>query len=133
MFYAFSYTPDADYSEKAPHVIDMPLTVGIVHQVDVLFQSGCSHEVFVQILRGNHQVWPSNRGEKFRGDATVISFREFYELDPGNARLTAHVWSTLGADWKEVIIQIGVLPKAILQPLSFDELLHAAAGIEEIK
>lgn len=129
MFYAFSYTPDDDYSEADPHVLEMLLTAGIIHQVDVLFQSGCNHKIFVQIFRGNHQVWPSNRGEKLRGDATVISFREFYELEPGNARLTAHVWSTLGADYKEVIIQIGVLPKAVLQPLSFDELLKAAAGL----
>lgn len=133
MFYAFSYTPTEDFSEAAPHVVHIPLTAGIIHQVDVLFQSGCGHEVFVQIFRGNHQVWPSNRGEKFRGDATVISFREFYELDPGNSHLTAHVWSTLGADYKEVIIQIGVLPKAILQPLSFDELLRAATGVGEVK
>ena len=129
MFYAFSYTPDEDFSEAAPYVIDMPLTAGIIHQVDVLFQSGCSHEIFVQIFNGNHQLWPSNRGEKLRGDATVISFREFYELDPGGTRLTAHVWSTLGADYKEIVIQIGVLPKAILQPLSFDELIKAATGL----
>jgi len=130
MFYAFSYTPDADYSEKSPHVIDMPLTAGIIHQVDVLFQSGCNHKIFVQMFDGNYQIWPSNRGEKLRGDATLVSFREFYELVPGNSKLKAHIWSTLGSDYKEIIIQIGILPKAILQPLSFDELLQAASKIE---
>jgi hypothetical protein len=129
MFYAFSYTPDASDTEADPHVIDLQLTAGIIHQVDVLFQSGCGHKTFIQIFDGNHQVWPSNRGEKMRGDATVISFREFYELLPGNTRLKAHVWTTLTTTFYEVIIQIGVLPKAILQPLSFNELLKAAAGL----
>ena len=128
MFYVFSYTPVITDTEAAPHVIDIPLTAGIIHQVDMLFQSGCSHKIFAQVYDGNTQLWPSNRGEKIRGDATVISFREFYELTPGNTRLKARIWTTLTADFKEIIIQIGVLPKAVLQPLSFKELLAAAAG-----
>ncbi len=129
MFYIFSYTPDGDDVESDPHILDMKLTSGIIHQVDVLFQNGCAHAEFVQIFQGNHQLWPSNRGEKLRGNATVVSFREFHELEPGNSLLTAKIWSTLGSDWKELIIQIGLLPKRILQPMSFDQLLSAAKGL----
>lgn len=129
MFYVFSYTPSAEDTEASPHSMDLHLTAGVIHQVDVLFQSGCGHEEFVQIFDGNLQLWPSNRGEKMRGDSTVVSFREFYELDPGDTRLKAKFWTTLDADFKEVIIQIGILPKAVLQPLSFDELLRAATGV----
>lgn len=129
MFYVFSYTPVVTDTEADPHVIDVKLSAGVVHQVDVLFQSGCSHQEFVRIFDGNYQLWPSNRGEKLRGDATVISFREFYELLPGDSKLQAKVWTTLTTSFKEIIIQIGILPKAILQPLSFDELVRAAAGI----
>lgn len=130
MFYAFSYTPDATDTETSPHSLDMHLTSGVIHQVDVLFQDGCDHEIFVQIFDDNLQLWPTNRGEKLRGNATVISFREFYELTPGNQKLVAKIWTTLSADFKEVIVQIGLLPKRIIQPLSFDELLAAAQGIE---
>lgn len=130
MFYVFSYTPSASDTEADPHEMEMKLTAGIIHQVDVLFQDGCDHEEFVQIFDDAYQAWPTNRGEKLRGNATVVSFREFYELKPGGTLLTAKIWTTLSADFKEVIIQIGLLPKRILQPLSFDELLAAAAGIE---
>lgn len=129
MFYVFSYTPIITDTEADPHVIDLPLTAGVVHQVDVLFQSGCSHQEFVRIFDGNYQLWPSNRGEKLRGDATVISFREFYELLPGDSKLQAKIWTTLTTSFKELIIQIGILPKAILQPLSFEELVKAASGV----
>lgn len=129
MFYVFSYTPVITDTEAAPHVLDLPLTAGVIHQVDVLFQLGCEHKTFVQIWDGNTQLWPSNRGEKMRGDATVISYREFYELVPGNTRLKANVWTTLTASFKEIILQMGVLPKAILQPLSFDELVKAVSGV----
>ena len=128
MFYVFSYTPAASDTEADPYILEMHLTAGVVHQVDVLFQDGCNHEEFAKIFNGNHQLWPSNRDEKLRGNATVVSFREFYELSPGNSILSAHIWTTLTADFKEILIQIGVLPKGILQPLSFDELLKAATG-----
>jgi hypothetical protein len=130
MFYAFSYTPNAGDTEANPHDLKMQLTAGVIHQVDVLFQSGCNHEEFVRINDDNFQLWPLNRGEKLRGNATVISFREFYELSPGNSILTAKIWTTLSADFKEIIIQIGLLPKRVIQPLSFDELLSAATGME---
>lgn len=130
MFYAFSYLPTATITEPNAYELSLPLTAGIIHQVDVLFQDGCDHATFVRIFDSNYQLWPSNREEKLRGNATVISFREFYELIPGNTILTAKIWTSLTEDWKEVIIQLGLLPKKIIQPLSFDELLSAAAGIK---
>lgn len=128
MFYVFSYTPNAADTESSPHKIDMRLAAGVIHQVDILFQDGCDHEEFVKIFNDALQLWPSNRGEKLRGNATAISFRDFFELKPGNTRLTAAIWTTLAADFKEIIIQVGLLPKGVLQPLSFEELLSAAAG-----
>lgn len=130
MFYLYSYTPDAGDTADEPNEIELKLTEGVIHQIDVLFQDGCNHAEFVQIFDANKQIWPTNRGEKLRGNATVVSFREFFEMRPGHNRLTAKIWTTLSSDFKEVIIQIGVLPKAVLQPLSFEELLRAAAGIE---
>lgn len=129
MFYVFSYTPTASDTEASPYELELKLAPGVIHQVDVLFQDGCNHEEFVQIIQGKVQLWPSNRGEKLRGNATVVSFREFVELDHSNCLLKAHIWTTLTADFKELLIQIGVLPKAILQPLSFEELLRAATGL----
>ena len=128
MFYVFSYTPDASDTKANPKEIEMQLTAGIIHQVDVLFQEDCKHEIFVQVFSDNLQVWPTNRGEKLRGDSTIISFRDFYEIKPGNTELTLKVWTTLSANFKEIIVQLGLLPKQVLQPMSFEELLKAAAG-----
>lgn len=129
MFYVFSYKPTADILEANAHPLKMDVAPGVIHQVDILFQDGCDHKEYVQIFLGSYQIWPTNRGEKFRGNATVVSFREFREIFEGQSILTAKIWTDLGADWKEVIIQIGMLPKGVIQPLSFDELLKAAAGI----
>ncbi len=106
MFYVFSYTPVITDTEAAPHKMDLQLTAGIIHQVDILFQNGCNHEEFVKVYDGSHQIWPSNVQEKLRGNATVISFREFYKLGKGTNKLVAEFWTTLSEDFKEVIIQI---------------------------
>ena len=129
MFYVFSKPAGEVWSGVTSEKLDIDLTVGVIHQVDVLFQDGCNHEIFVRIHQGDHQLWPSNRGAELRGNATVVSFREFYKLTPGNTDLTIKVRSTLEGVWPEVIIQIGMLPERILQPLSFKELLAAATGV----
>ena len=128
MFYVFDCTPTADNSEDSPEEFALKLTAGVIHQIDILFQDGCDHEEFIQIQHNNFQLWPSNRNAEIEGNATVVSFREFYELKPGDTILTAKVWSTLGTGYKKLLVQIGLLPKKIIQPLSFNELLHAATG-----
>ena len=130
MFYAYLLEPTNGFANDTVWEIQMKLAAGIIHQVDVLFQVDCDHLQFVQIFHANHQLWPSNRGANLRGNATVISFREFYEIIPGDPPLTARFWSVGASAWSEIIVQIGLLPKRIIQPLSFDELLSAAQGIE---
>ncbi len=129
MFYAFSKPADEVWTGATSQNLLVDLTLGIIHQVDVLFQDGCNHEIFVRIFQGDHQLWPTNRGAELRGNATVVSFREFYKLTSGNTDLTIKFRSTLTGVWPEVIIQIGILPERILQPLSFKELLAAASGV----
>ncbi|MBA7665863.1 hypothetical protein ES703_73937 [subsurface metagenome] len=128
MFYVYDHPVVAADIESSPHEETMQLGAGVIHQVDVLFQTGCNHLAHVQIFLGGYQLWPSNRGKTMRGNATVVSFREFLELKPGDSTLTGLIWGD-GNDLAEIIIQIGMLPKRILQPLSFDELLSAASGM----
>lgn len=131
MFYSFTYSVQATDLITAPHTIDMQLTAGVIHQVDVLFQDGCDHKINVQIFDGSFQLWPSNRDGTLKGNATVISFREFLDLPGGFTHLTAKVWTDDAGTTADIIIQIGLLPKRVIQPLSFDELLAAAAGINQ--
>lgn len=124
MFYSFPYTVTSSDIVTAKYKMAIPLSAGVIHQVDVLFQKDCAHKINVQIFHGSFQLWPSNRGTSLRGDATVISFREFYELHGSMNDLHALFWTTDTGVLYEVIIQIGILPKKIIQPLSFDDLLE---------
>jgi len=125
MFYTFSMGITALHTAAAPNRIELPLSPGIIHQVDILFQAGCAHVQHVQIFDASLQVWPFTRGETIRGDATVVSFREFYELTNLNNVLTAYAWTDDPLIFYDVVLQIGVLPRNILQPFSLAELLRA--------
>jgi len=124
MFYAFDYTVTTSDVASSKYKLNLPVVTGIIHQVDILFQSGCDHKINVQIFDGASQIWPSNRGSSFRGNATVISFREFYPMKSDPAELVAYIWTTDTGTLYEVIIEIGILPKKIIEPLTVDDLIE---------
>lgn len=130
MFYVFDTPITAGDTDTNKIRLPMDLTAGVIHQVDVLFQHGCNHQAHVQIFQANFQLWPTNRGKTIRGNATLVSFREFHELASGASDLYAMVWGDGTITAVEIIIQIGLLPKHIIQPMNFEALLEAAAGLE---
>ena len=129
MFHVHTYTLTADDLEATPKEINMRLSQGMIHQVDILFQDGCKFKNLVQIHKGGSQVWPTNRQGYFSGNATVVSFREFYPVKKGDNEFTARIWTTDATVLGTVVIQIGVLPRGILQPLSFNEIVRAIKGV----
>lgn len=125
MFYSFEVPVVAANTAANHKVLALPLTSGIIHQVDVVFPDNCDHNIRVQIFDASFQLWPSNRDGTIRGDAAVISFRDFYELTPGSNILRAEAWWAGTQTEQTVFVQIGILPRSILQPFSLAELLRA--------
>ena len=125
MFYSWPIDVAAGNIATNKAKIDMPMSMGIIHQLDVVFPDTCDHDIRVQIFDGGTQLWPSNREGTIRGDACVISFRDFYEMTVANNILTAVAWLTNAAKASTIWIQIGVLPRSVLQPFSLAELLRA--------
>lgn len=125
MFYSWPITVAAGNTVDNKAEIDMDLSSGIIHQVDILFPDDCDHNIRVQIFDASFQLWPSNRGATIRGDATVVSFRDFYELRSENNTLKAFAWWEDTETAQTVFVQIGLLPRDILQPFSLAELLRA--------
>ena len=125
MFYAWPIVVAAGNTESNKASIDMPMSSGIIHQVDIMFPDTCDHDIRVQVFDASFQLWPSNRDGTVRGDAAVVSFRDFYEMTINNNILKGYAWLTDAAKASTIWIHIGVLPRAILQPFSLAELLAA--------
>lgn len=125
MFYSYEIEAPASTGVGAVKEVEMSMSAGIIHQVDVLFPDTADHAIAVQIFDASLQLWPSNRGARIRGDATVVSFRDFYEMTIQNNILTAKAWRLSTGDAVTAFIHIGVLPRSVLQPFSLAELLRA--------
>lgn len=125
MFYSWPLTVAAGNTEANKTQVEMSMSAGVIHQVDILFPDDCDHNIRVQVFDASFQLWPSNRGGTIRGDACVVSFRDFYSMKSANNVLTGFAWWEGTSTEQTVWIQIGVLPQAILQPFSLAELLRA--------
>ena len=125
MFYSWPIVVAADNLVTKKATIDMPMSSGIIHQVDIMFPDTCDHDIRVQIFDASFQLWPSNRGGTVRGDAAVVSFRDFYEMRGDNNTLTGVAWLSVAGKASTIWIHIGVLPRDVLQPFSLAELLRA--------
>lgn len=125
MFYSWPITVAAGNTVNNKAKIDMSMSAGVIHQVDILFPDNCDHNIRVQVFDASFQLWPSNRNATIRGDATVVSFRDFLEMKSANNTLTGYAWWEDTETAQTIFIQIGVLPRSILQPFSLAELLRA--------
>ncbi len=125
MFYSWPVTVTTENVESNKSKVSMPMSSGVIHQIDIAFPDNCDHDVRVQIWDANLQLWPSNRTGTIRGDAGIISFRDFYEMRTENNILTAYAWLEELEESVTVWVHVGVLPRSILQPFSLAELLRA--------
>ena len=125
MFYSWPIIVAAGNIASNKATIDMSMSSGIIHQVDIMFPDTCDHDIRVQIFDASFQLWPSNRDGTVRGDAAVVSFRDFYEMRHDNNILRGVAWLTDVSKAGTIWIHIGVLPRSILQPFSLAELLRA--------
>jgi len=131
MFYSYNITVSAATTEATAEKTTLYLSAGVIHQIDILFPVNANREVYVKILDAGFQVMPSNPEEAIRANNTVISTREFFDIPVGGTILTVKVWNVHATDDFMISVNIGVLPRRILQPFSFQELLAAALGMEE--
>lgn len=131
MFFTKNITVE-DCGEDAEFVgTEIKVSAGVIHQIDILFPVNSNREVYVKILHGGYQLIPTNRDESIRANNTVIATREFYELIPGANILTVMAKNVSTTEDFMISVNIGILPRRILQPFSFKELLAAALGMEE--
>jgi len=127
MFYDYSLTIPAGTLESAPAKQVMKLTRGIIHRVEVEFYPGPRRYVYIRIMQGGHQLWPTNPEGSFRSDDYTIAFDEYQELSAAPFDLVIVGYSP-GATYEHaVVVRIGILENksAVL-------LLQALKGILKI-
>lgn len=109
MFYDFAIKVKKGTREDDPEEVELNLTHGIIHRVEVEFYPGPRRYVFVRILHHRHQLWPTNIDSAFCSDAYTIAFDEYEELKEAPYNLTVIAYSP-AADYDHVVVvRIGIL------------------------
>ena len=118
MFYDFPITVPADTQEGDPVIEEMKLAAGVINWIEIRYKYGPSFMVYVRLLQGGHQLWPTNPESAFRDDGRAIAFAENFPLTPDNNILKAVCYSPGTVYDHEIIVRLGILPEEVVTPLS---------------
>jgi len=80
VIYCKTVTAVSGGSAANPIDTDLPVTDGLIYQFELYFPPGSSGLLYVRVADGGFPVWPSEPGEYFYGDNTLISFPDRYYI-----------------------------------------------------
>ena len=117
MYYHFAVTVPAGTTEVSPVTEILKLTAGVIHDVSIRFAAGCRHYVYLKLLHQEHQVWPTNPEQAFRGENILIPIKEYYPLttEPFSLKAVAYAPNTIYDH--TLRINVGLLTEEELEPL----------------
>jgi hypothetical protein len=93
MIYCKTIASQAGGSEDAATFQDMYVTSGLIYQVEFYFPPGSSGLLHVAVMDGGYQCWPSEPGETFFGDNTLITFPDRYYISSSRKAFTVKHWN----------------------------------------
>ena len=84
MIYTKTITESKGGSAANPTQYRMPVTEGLIYRFELYFPPGSSGLLYVCVEDGDHRIYPSEPGEWFFGDNTLIAFddRLFITSEP---------------------------------------------------
>jgi len=80
VIYCKTITAALGGSANTPIDADLPVTNGLIYQFELYFPPGSSGLLYVRVADGGFPVWPSEPGEWFYGDNTLVSFPDRYYI-----------------------------------------------------
>lgn len=116
MYYDFSFAIPANTTKASPKELDVKLTHGVIHRIEVGFPPGCAGLAHLQIRRGLHQVWPTNPQGSFNTDGYTIPINEYYELATEPYILTLVGWNLDDTYPHTLEVRFGILSAKVLLP-----------------
>lgn len=83
MQFAFDILVPANTTEQDPYRVATPLDYGQLVKVSVYFPWGCAALCGIRILHYEHQLFPTNLDEWFKGNEILIEFDCRYDILEG--------------------------------------------------
>jgi len=116
MFYSFRLTIPANTAKEQAQEKVCKLARGIIHYAEFEFPPGCAGLVHVYVLRGIHQVYPTNPDGDLSSDSYVIPVHDHYPLLTPPYELKFCGWNEDDTYDHTITLRLGLLPEEILAP-----------------
>lgn len=94
MIYVKSITEAAGGSASNPTRRDLHVTAGLIYQFELYLPPGSCGLLHVAVYDGAYPLWPSEPGEYFFGDNSLISFPDRYMIVSPQKVLTVASYNT---------------------------------------
>lgn len=125
MDYNVTLAVPASTLEGDPAELSVRLTKSIIVKVRVGFPDGCADLVHVVIIRGSHQVWPTNDDGNYAWNDYVYEIEASYVLDDYPLILKVVAWNDDTANAHVVTVGFNLLP---LEPTILSRFVQAVLG-----
>jgi hypothetical protein len=116
MFYETSITIPAATAETSPTEVELKLTAGIIHTVELDFPHGCAHEARLRLFHQEHQLFPTNPSGYHASDGHVIVIRDHFHMKSAPYTLEIRGYSPDGSYAHTIRVRVGVLPSDLFGP-----------------
>ena len=117
MYYDVPLTIAANTPELTPTDLEVKLTHGVIHRIEIEFPAGCAGLAYLQIHHMGHQLWPTNPGGAFHSDNHVIIIDDYFELLGPPYILKLRGWNLDELYDHTVTVRIGIYPAWVARAL----------------
>lgn len=115
-FFEYHITTSTDYSEAAPLETEVDLTLGIIHQVELIPWGYAVDILKCRIERFHSPVFPANLGAYVSFDGHPIQGIVHYEIDKRPTTLRILSWNESEDYSHSFTVRFWLLPKELVAP-----------------
>lgn len=99
-------------AKTAPKLTSIPIVLGKITQVMVLFPPGLNGLAHIKLLYGLQQLFPTNEQGDFAGAAVLINWAEDIDITHDPSKLTALTWNDDNTYDHTITVHVVMAPAA---------------------
>ena len=113
MIYSKAISTPKDTKKTGLKKTPLRITKGLVYKVEFDFPPGPAGLMGVAVFDGLYCVWPSNMGEFFTGDDTLVSFDDLYLKEAAPYVLDVYTYNEDDTHAHMVNVRLGLVSKKV--------------------
>lgn len=115
-FFEYHITVDQETTESDPDELEVTLTLGVIHQVELIPWGYAVDILHARVERFHSPIFPVNLGESVSFAGKPVVGRVYYEIDKRPTTLVIYAWNDSTQYPHSFTVRFWMLPKEIISP-----------------